>query len=671
MKPVIHPEEANKPEPQRPVSAGFSMRRVSLSRDRAARSPDTVSITKRKKLSKRSVGPPIPTNLVEDLPARREQFQPLTLSIHLPGNRLSGLPGFSNVDLTRLGETDKPAEPKMPVPEKDHVQSLSQPVISSAASMVGERRLDYWQKRKASTDTTSRSSAFEGLSSHPVDSPARGSRGDDHAAAAAATTTTQATSSGKDNAGSRLPSRWSSSSPMPPSKPRRRAKSASGEKPRIVPDFEHYPLPKLDLSFFQSDARSPLSIQAPQNDSSERKESPSPTSNLSSPPPPPIQSAQNSTRVADCLSSPLSIRSQRPTALDVDVSPDMFYPPEISPVPDYHQFLRSQSQSRSRPTGSSSNNNKQAGMQRGEQQQRQELHGAPPSHAYRTKGRSASSSSPRRTSPSPSASATGSAASSVDSDTPPSMTRSSTTFASTVSNSPIVNKHGYGGYSHNYSHSRGVSLSHGSGHGHSGSRTRSATLRSVGKQVTVVSEEASPSLMAASAAAARRGTVSFARPGEEDDDGDDLVLDLDSPSSFTATTKTNTHAPHSPRSHNYSQSYSHGRSTSTSPSPSPSPSQSPSRSPNYSYALNGIDPRRQASANLNLYDHPYARYGLPSLTTANKNRSGSSGSRPISPLLAANSSVSVALQPPEPAITSTAPASMKKHDDRAGMGEMF
>ena len=162
--------------PQSPMMPPRSPHRVSQwvshGRDIASRASDRASLRVRKKVSKQSITAPILITHPSDLPFRREpRYRPLELSIYLPGNRLSDLPEFEDIDFTDTGVIQLPPKALLRARSEDLLNSRSSPSqkLKPTISMVGERQLDYWQRKRASSAASQRpGSACEALNSHPV-----------------------------------------------------------------------------------------------------------------------------------------------------------------------------------------------------------------------------------------------------------------------------------------------------------------------------------------------------------------------------------------------------------------------------------------------------------------------------------------------------------------------
>lgn len=141
---------------------------VAQSRELALKASDRASFTIRKKISKQSISAPLLVLSEDEVTFRRQQFRPLILSIHLPGNRLSDLPKFQDVDFSDAGEIQIPPKALLRSRSEDVLRSNSRNASKSTISMVGERRLDYWQQRSSSTTSQRPTTASSGLNNHPV-----------------------------------------------------------------------------------------------------------------------------------------------------------------------------------------------------------------------------------------------------------------------------------------------------------------------------------------------------------------------------------------------------------------------------------------------------------------------------------------------------------------------
>jgi hypothetical protein len=151
-----------------PGSANRVSHWVSQGKDFASKTSDRASLTIKKKLSKQNISVPLAVARADDVPLRRQHFRPLELSIYLPGNRLSDLPEFGDVDFTDEGEIQIPPKALLRSRSENMLQSFPRTTCRPNQSMVGERQLDYWQPRPSSSMSQRPPSSFEGLSSHPV-----------------------------------------------------------------------------------------------------------------------------------------------------------------------------------------------------------------------------------------------------------------------------------------------------------------------------------------------------------------------------------------------------------------------------------------------------------------------------------------------------------------------
>lgn len=158
--------------PASPISCPRSINRlsqwVSQGRELAAKASDRASLTIKKKLSKQNVSAPFVITRTDHALSHEQYFRPLELSIYLPGNRLSDLPGFECIDFTVTGELQVPPKALLRARSENTLQPITKMTRRPAVSMVGERQLDYWQQRQLSLISTRPPSACEGLSSHPV-----------------------------------------------------------------------------------------------------------------------------------------------------------------------------------------------------------------------------------------------------------------------------------------------------------------------------------------------------------------------------------------------------------------------------------------------------------------------------------------------------------------------
>jgi hypothetical protein len=158
------------PTPQPPPPSHLSQL-VAQGRNLASRAS---SISVRKKPSSRpSISAPLPTQSATDLPLRRRyQYRPLELSIYMSDNRLSNLPEFDVVDFNAFGEIQEPAKALIRSKSEEHLKYSPSPPISKnpTTSMVGERQLDYWQRRRSSSvvSTSRPPSAHDTFHSHPI-----------------------------------------------------------------------------------------------------------------------------------------------------------------------------------------------------------------------------------------------------------------------------------------------------------------------------------------------------------------------------------------------------------------------------------------------------------------------------------------------------------------------
>ena len=161
------------PTPQPPQPSHLSQL-VAQGRNLASRASERASLSVRKRPSARpSISGPLPTQSADDLPPRRRhQYRPLELSIYLPQNRLSDLPDFDVVDFDPVGEIQLPAKALIRSKSEERLKHSPSPSIprNPTTSMVGERQLDYWQRRRSSSliSTSRPPSAHDTFHSHPV-----------------------------------------------------------------------------------------------------------------------------------------------------------------------------------------------------------------------------------------------------------------------------------------------------------------------------------------------------------------------------------------------------------------------------------------------------------------------------------------------------------------------
>src|SRR5271170_562263 len=170
MKLVFYDDMPATPQPPPPSQLS---QLVAQGRSLASRASGRASLSVRKKPSSRpSISGPLPIQSPDDLPFRRRyQYRPLELSIYLPDNRLSDLPDFDIADFDDLGEIQLPAKALTRSRSEERLRHSPSPSIPKnlTTSMVGERQLDYWQKRCSSVISTSRPpSAHDTFHSHPV-----------------------------------------------------------------------------------------------------------------------------------------------------------------------------------------------------------------------------------------------------------------------------------------------------------------------------------------------------------------------------------------------------------------------------------------------------------------------------------------------------------------------
>jgi hypothetical protein len=171
MKLVFYDDMPATPQPPPPSQLS---QLVAQGRNLASRASGRASLSVRKKPSSRpSISGPLPIQSAGDLPFRRRyQYRPLELSIYLPDNRLSDLPDFDIADFDDLGEIQLPAKALTRSRSEERLRHSPSPSIPKnlTTSMVGERQLDYWQKRRSSSviSTSRPPSAHDTFHSHPV-----------------------------------------------------------------------------------------------------------------------------------------------------------------------------------------------------------------------------------------------------------------------------------------------------------------------------------------------------------------------------------------------------------------------------------------------------------------------------------------------------------------------
>src|SRR5271170_6456824 len=171
MKLVFYDDMPATPQPPPPSQLS---QLVAQGRSLASRASGRASLSVRKKPSSRpSISGPLPIQSPDDLPFRRRyQYRPLELSIYLPDNRLSDLPDFDIADFDDLGEIQLPAKALTRSRSEERLRHSPSPSIPKnlTTSMVGERQLDYWQKRRSSSviSTSRPPSAHDTFHSHPV-----------------------------------------------------------------------------------------------------------------------------------------------------------------------------------------------------------------------------------------------------------------------------------------------------------------------------------------------------------------------------------------------------------------------------------------------------------------------------------------------------------------------
>ena len=171
MKLVFYDDMPSTPQPPPPSHLSQF---VAQGRTLASRASQRASLSVRRRPSARpSISDPLPIESADALPFRRRyQYRPLELSIYLPENRLSDLPDFDVADFDAVGEIQLPA--KVLIRSRSEVQLKHSPSPSVSQnptmSMVGERQLDYWQRRRSSSviSASRPPSAHDTFHSHPV-----------------------------------------------------------------------------------------------------------------------------------------------------------------------------------------------------------------------------------------------------------------------------------------------------------------------------------------------------------------------------------------------------------------------------------------------------------------------------------------------------------------------
>ncbi|ERF70309.1 hypothetical protein EPUS_06350 [Endocarpon pusillum Z07020] len=174
MKLVFYDEMPKSPGPS-PCSVNRMSHWVSRGKELASKASIRASLIIKKQLSMPDISAPLPVTTADRMSPCRQQFRPLELSIYLPGNRLSDLPGFEHVAFTDLGEIQVPPKALIRTRSENMLPPFSQPQTTRPTiSMVGERQLDYWQQQQQQQQGSSPlvsqppPSAFEPLNSHPI-----------------------------------------------------------------------------------------------------------------------------------------------------------------------------------------------------------------------------------------------------------------------------------------------------------------------------------------------------------------------------------------------------------------------------------------------------------------------------------------------------------------------
>jgi hypothetical protein len=158
---------------------------VTEGRNKASRASSRASVSIKKRASRKpQIGNPSDFRRVDPPRARVEPFRPLELSIYLPGNRLSPLRGFDDIDVDELG--------RLQFPERALLRSRSETLLSQSsgayqiprkpvASMVSENDLSWSRShtRQNTFDandryTQSRPSFCETINSQDMPSTAEG-----------------------------------------------------------------------------------------------------------------------------------------------------------------------------------------------------------------------------------------------------------------------------------------------------------------------------------------------------------------------------------------------------------------------------------------------------------------------------------------------------------------
>ena len=149
---------------------------VAQGRNFASRASERASLSIRRKSTLRpTISLLQPLQPADDLPFRRlEQFRPLELSIYLPGNRLSDLPEFGDIDFN-VDEIQMPPRALIRSRSETALTTSPSPEVArhSVVSMVEERSMNYRQRQRSSSmasviSNSSPPSEYDALHSHPV-----------------------------------------------------------------------------------------------------------------------------------------------------------------------------------------------------------------------------------------------------------------------------------------------------------------------------------------------------------------------------------------------------------------------------------------------------------------------------------------------------------------------
>ena len=166
MKLVFYDEMPNSPGLQ-PGSAKVMSQWVSRGKDLASKVSDQATSTIKRKLSRQNINAPVTVTEGDDVLLEKHHFRPLDLSIYLPGNRLSELPEFGNVDFTVAHKTQIPPMALSRSRSENTLQTRFESTSRPAASSVGKMQLDHSPQRPSSSSSQRPSRACGGLNSHP------------------------------------------------------------------------------------------------------------------------------------------------------------------------------------------------------------------------------------------------------------------------------------------------------------------------------------------------------------------------------------------------------------------------------------------------------------------------------------------------------------------------